>query len=173
MGQNRRRRRSRQEGVPLDHALLWFRSVRRVARLAAILGAPVLATACFPPRAPVDLRKVRVVGISVAPESASAICPGQDVTLTIDVDAIRDGQSAPTRLHVRRNVLEDWIYPSQHIEMSSAQGAIDEDGIFHASANPRLSAAGFMLNLRPPNGGVLSVRLPPSYACVRAVGFGG
>jgi hypothetical protein len=122
------------------------------------------------PREPVSLASAKVVSMSVALEKGDAICPGQDVPLAIDVAVLRRGESTPTVVHARRTLVKDVSFDPATLAIRSAQGSVDRDGIFHASADPRLSAEGFTVQLHPARGDDVTVRFPVTYGCVRTAG---
>jgi hypothetical protein len=142
-----------------------------LAFVAAEAAAAVACSGPLPlPRDPVSLDSARVLSMSVALAEGTAICPGQDVPLAIDVAVLRRGESTPTVVHARRTHVHDAIFEPATLAIRSAQGAIDRDGIFHASADPRLSAEGFTLQLHPSRGDDVTVRFPATYGCVRSAG---
>jgi hypothetical protein len=143
--------------------------------LIAALLVELVAGCDVVPRAPVDLRAAQVVSVQVAAESAhQTVCPGEAVPLDVDMMAWLPGKSELTPVHVRREDLDDWVVDPRAFHMSSAQGKVDREGVFHADRDARTSAeTGFLVDVRLPNGPLFGVRFRPMYDCVHSIGVAG
>lgn len=132
-----------------------------------------LATGCGtlgPSRAPVDLRDVDVRSARISLRGPrNAVCPGEPTAFDVDIEGMVAGRSA--RLVQVRHDIDDAIFDLRQLRMTSPQGSIDDEGVFHPNADVRASVhSGFVVYARFPNGPAFSVRYPPSYECTSRIG---
>jgi hypothetical protein len=144
--------------------------------LFAVVAAGASGCEEMPPRGPVDLRAARVTAVELAPASGvPRICPGTDVPLTLEVEAVLPGDDRARHFYAQRRFYDDWVFDPREMHVTSPDGLVGDDLVLHTSADPLISAThGFLVNVRAPGSGPsFGLRYMPSYDCVKSLGHQG
>lgn len=153
------------------------RAVLRVGSAALVAAIAIASGAlggCVSSRtAPIDLYRADTKVIRFALKNPrSTVCPGQPVPLDVELDALVDGELL--HLKQRRFDLDDYMFHTRQLHLSSAQGFFSEDGVFYPNPDVTVSAqTGFVIFIRAPHGPSFSVRFPPAYECTAQIGRAG